>query len=160
MWTFGLNGWLSLLWQQQIQTFSVAADQTCTTVRRNSGPLFMKLFKFSNVPGKSGVSHSFEVMSQRLDQVEVRTLTGPQQTTLFLLSKPFCLICFYALGRCPAASLSDFWKSFADRFSVTSPSVRRWALAVATPSESSDSAELSVFIHTSVVPWTHEHPGL
>lgn len=49
----------------------VAADQTCTMVRRNFGSfLSTKLFQFSNFLGMSGVIHPLEVM--HLNQVEVR----------------------------------------------------------------------------------------
>lgn len=80
-----ITGWPSFGSNYLNQTFPVVGDQTCTMVRRNSGPfLSTKPFRFSNSLGMSGV------MLQHLREVEVSTLTGKLQKAHFLLLKPFC----------------------------------------------------------------------
>ena len=84
--------------------FSVVADQTCKTVRRNFGPfLFTELFQFHNILGMSGVTHS-EVMPQHLSRVEVRTDWDTPEGIFSSVEAILLLIYFSVLGHCPVAS--------------------------------------------------------
>ena len=77
------------------QKFSVVADQTCTTVRRNFGPfLLTKLFQFSNILGMSGVNRSRGHATASQIRVEVRIFFWWSHSVVDLL------LCFGSLSWC------------------------------------------------------------
>lgn len=101
MWTFGFNSWLTLLWQQSLQMFPVAADQTCTILRRKFVPFCKKMVQLSNILGMFSDSPSWgHVTASQPGCQDCDTPKGVcSSVETFLL-----LIYLYALGPWTVAS--------------------------------------------------------
>ena len=98
-----ISGWPSFGNNNLNQTFSVVADQTCTTVRRNFGP-FTKLFQFSNILGMSGVNYSRGLGTAYQSGWGQDSDWATPEGVFSSVEAILLLIYFCVLGRCPVAS--------------------------------------------------------